>query len=131
MPHQCVHCGTLYEDTAQEILTGCSVCGSKLFFYVKEDRIKELRELQQKLSDEEIKKIEKDVLDLIGEEADKDKPVILDLETIRINKEGEYLIDLVHLFKGESLIYKISEGKYYIDLAKTFENFNKKKDEKD
>ena len=38
MPHQCVRCGTFYDDASKEILEGCS-CGAKLFFYVKKAHI--------------------------------------------------------------------------------------------
>ena len=126
MPHQCVHCGAIYEDNAKEILEGCSHCGSKLFFYIRKERLEELKTLRKKLSDEEIKKIEEDIIDLVGEEMDKDKPVVLDLETVRVDKEGKYLIDLVNLFKGSPLIYKVAEGKYYIDLKQSFDSLMKK-----
>ncbi|MDK2849590.1 MAG: uncharacterized protein PWP03_597 [Candidatus Woesearchaeota archaeon] len=127
MPHQCVHCGAIYEDNAKEILEGCSRCGSKLFFYIRKERLEELKNFRTKLSEDEIKKIEDDILDLIGEEVDKNKPVVLDLETVRVDKEGKYLIDLVNLFKGSPLIYKVAEGKYYIDLKQSFDSLRKDK----
>ena len=30
MPHQCVHCGNIFPDAAEEVLKGCT-CGSHFF----------------------------------------------------------------------------------------------------
>ncbi|RMF06096.1 hypothetical protein D6764_03125 [Candidatus Woesearchaeota archaeon] len=126
MPHQCVRCGTFYDDGAAEILKGCSNCGGRLFFYVKKETMEEAKEITTKLSTKEKKQIEKDVYDLIGGEIDKTEPVVLDLESIRILKPGKYELDLVHLFKSEPLIYKLEEGKYMIDLPLSFKHKTKK-----
>ncbi|OGM01616.1 hypothetical protein A3K72_01550 [Candidatus Woesearchaeota archaeon RBG_13_36_6] len=125
MPHQCVRCNTLYEDGSQEILHGCK-CGGKLFFYIKEERLKELKESTVKLTKQEKKQIENDAFDLVGVAHDTEKPVILDLESIRILKPGKYELDLVQLFKKQPLIYRLEEGKYVIDLPETFKLRGKK-----
>lgn len=122
MPHQCVKCGAFYDDNSDEILNGCSVCGGKLFFYVKKGK-EELLAEQKKvhLSDEERAQIEEDVYDIIGNEIDRDKPVILDIESVKVLKPGKYELDLVHLFKEkEPLVYKLEDGKYVVDLIETF-----------
>lgn len=128
MPHQCVRCNTFYEDGAEEILKGCP-CGGKLFFYIKKEKLKEAQKLSEdiKLTSKDKEQIEKDVFDLVGQEIDKDQPVVLDMESIRVLKPGKYELDLVHLFKGEPLIFKLEEGKYMIDLV---ESFKKLKEEK-
>jgi len=118
MPHQCVRCGKLYEDGSAELLKGCS-CGGKFFFFMKKDDLK-AKEMAIQLSKEEKEQIEKDVFDMMGAEVDKSKPVILDLESVRIVKPGKFEIDLVDLFKGKPLVYKLEDGKYIIDLASTF-----------
>lgn len=129
MPHQCVRCGTLYDDAANELLKGCS-CGGRLFFYVKKDKLKEIQEKTVKLTQEEKEQIEKDIFDLVGSEIDKDQPVILDLESIRVLKPGKYELDLVHLFNKEPMVIKLEEGKYMIDLIETFKSIlDKKKEE--
>ncbi|MEA2038063.1 MAG: Zn-ribbon containing protein [Nanoarchaeota archaeon] len=127
MPHQCVRCSTFYEDGATEIIKGCK-CGGKLFFYVRKEKIEEAEKLAAniKLTPEDKEQIEKDVFDLVGSEVDKDEPVVLDLEAIRVLKPGKYELDLVHLFKGEPLIFKMEEGKYMIDLVESFKKFNDK-----
>ena len=125
MPHQCVRCGSLYDDGAQEILQGCSECGKKVFFYIKKERLAHLKESTTKLTKKERGQIEKDILELVGVNADSKEPVVLDLESIRILKPGQYELDLVNLFRKKPLIYKLEEGKYVIDLPQTF----KKNDE--
>jgi len=117
--HQCVRCGKVYDNAAKEILEGCS-CGSKFFFFIKKDALKYGDKLNIELNAEERKQIEKDVRDIIGTKMDPTKPVILNLENIRVLKPGQYELDLVELFKGNPLVYKLEEGKYMIDLATTF-----------
>lgn len=126
MPHQCVRCGSMYEDGSARILKGCS-CGAKLFFFIRKDKfLQQQEQLQQQihLSEKEKEQIEKDVLDVIGI-PDPDKPVILDLESINILQPGKYEIDLVRMFRGEPLIFKVEEGKYIIDVAETFQKMRK------
>lgn len=127
MPHQCVRCDTLYDDGAKEILKGCP-CGGKLFFYIKKSRLKEAAEEPRiNLSSVQKEQIEKDVYDMTGI-SDKDKPVVLDLESIRVLKPGKFELDLVRLFKGDPLIFKLASGKYIIDVAETFRQVRKSKE---
>lgn len=127
MPHQCIRCGTFYEDGASEILKGCK-CGGKLFFYIKKDKLKEARKIAKevKLTESDKEQIEKDVFDLVGSQIDKDKPVVLDFESIRVLKPGQYELDLVNMFKKEPLIFKLEEGKYMIDIAESFKVIGEK-----
>ncbi len=118
MPHQCVRCNKFYDDGDNRILQGCD-CGAKLFFFIKKDKLKEVKEKTVKLTTQEKKQIEEDVFDLVGSEIDKNDPVVLDLEAIRILKPGKYELDLVHLFKNEPVIFKLAEGKYMIDIIAT------------
>lgn len=115
MPHQCVRCGKFYEDASKQIIEGCS-CGSRFFFFMKKETIPAVQEVQSSLSDQDKKQIEKDALDLIGEEKP-EKPVVLDLESVRILKPGKFELDIVDLFKGEPLVFKLADGKYVIDIA--------------
>lgn len=127
MPHQCVRCNTFYDDGATEIIKGCN-CGGRLFFYVKKEKLEQARKIAEEvqLTPKEKEQIEKDVFDLVGSEIDRDEPVVLDLEAIRVLKPGKYELDLVHLFKGEPLIFKLEEGKYMIDLVESFKQFTDK-----
>jgi len=78
------------------------------------------------LTKKDKEQIERDIFDLVGSEIDRDQPVILDLEAIRVLRPGKYELDLVHLFKGEPLIFKVEDGKYMIDLVQSFEKFRNK-----
>lgn len=130
MPHQCVKCGTFYDDGSSAILKGCTgesegkKCTGKLFFYVRKERMAELEQESEQitnLSKKDKKQIENDVYDLLGTDIDKTKPVVLDLESIRILKPGKYELDLVNLFeKRQPLIYRLEDGKYMVDIAETF-----------
>ena len=129
MPHQCVRCGKMYDDGAQEILKGCS-CGAKMFYFIRPEKLKQIQEQQERapLKEKEQVQIEKDVYDLIGDEIDKEKPVVLDIESIEILKPGKYKLDLVKLFKTkEPLIYKLEDGKYMVDLVESFKKMMGKK----
>jgi predicted nucleic acid-binding Zn-ribbon protein len=119
----------MYEDGNEALLKGCDDCHGKLFFFIKKERLDELKNYQEKLTTEDKKKIESDVLDILGEEKVKENPVVLDFETIRVLKPGHYELDLVQLFKEDPLIFKLEEGKYFIDVVASFDSFNKKKKE--
>lgn len=124
MPHQCVRCGALYDDGAHEILKGCA-CGARLFFFIKQKHLEESKEMITKLSDDEKTQMEHDVLELVGAEAE-ETPVVLDFESVRVLKPGQYLLDLVNLFKKDQpLVFRLAEGKYIIDVPGTFKKFSK------
>ena len=128
MPHQCVKCNKFYEDGSKEILSGCS-CGGKLFFYISKAKLERLKKANETitLSKPDQEQIEKDVREMIGSKINKDDPVVLDIESIRVKKPGKYEIDIVHLFKGDPLVFKLEDGKYMIDIIETFNKFKKKK----
>ncbi|MBS3171127.1 hypothetical protein J4449_00795 [Candidatus Woesearchaeota archaeon] len=133
--HQCVKCNTFYEDGSATLLKGCEKCGGKFFFFINKKAIEKAKQITQDLTIEQKKEIEEDVLEILGERDD-DLPVVLDLETINILEPGKYELDLVDIFKGKPLIYRLEEGKYIIDIASSFlaKNFDekdldKKKDE--
>lgn len=119
MPHQCVRCNKVYDDGSKELLEGCS-CGGKFFFFIKQGGLKEAKKITSKLSNEDKQQMEKDVFNIVGIEDE--KPVVLDLESIKVLKPGKYELDLVDLFKGKPLVYKMEEGKYIIDVASTFKS---------
>ncbi len=121
MPHQCVKCGEIHSNTSNAILEGCTECGNKLFFYVKDDDLKRAKERQKELSEDEVEQIEEDVDDIIGEGRDEDKPVILDFESVNIVGPGKYELDLVKLFQDQPLIYNVEEGRYVIDVPNSLQ----------
>ncbi len=116
-PHQCVHCGNIFPDAAEEILKGCS-CGSHFFYYLKEMPSEEVSETIIELEKSDKTQIEKDIREITGIKDEPEKPVVLDLESVKVIRPGKFEIDIVNLFnKKRPLIYKLEEGKYIIDLA--------------
>jgi len=123
MPHQCVRCNRFYEDGSNEIIEGCS-CGAKLFFFIKQEKLEKIKEAETQLiqlNPQQREQIEKDVFTLIGKDSEEDEPIVLDFESINVKEPGKFELDLVHLFNKENpLVFKLEEGKYIIDLPKTF-----------
>lgn len=121
MPHQCVKCSKIISAGSKELLEGCKNCGSRFFFYVREEQLEKLKETPIEIPEIEKTKIEKDIRDIAGI-TDIDAPVILDFESIRAVGEGKFELDLTKLFnKKRPLVYKLEEGKYIIDLGVTLQ----------
>lgn len=113
MPHQCLKCDSIFDNTSDAIIKGCSNCGSKLFLYVKK--------APEKKHEIELSKTEKDLIlkeiENMVEIKDSKIPVVIKLENVRILGPGKYEIDVNELMKKDKpLIYKIQEGTYVIDL---------------
>jgi predicted nucleic acid-binding Zn-ribbon protein len=121
MPYKCVHCSRLYEDGAKEVLSGCADCGRKFFFYIKKEKlneIKEKREADVELEHEEKEKIEEDVREIAGVK-DEEAPVFLDFESVKVTRRGKYLLDVSKLFSGKPRVYQLEDGKYIVDFSGT------------
>jgi len=118
MPHQCVRCGSFFEDGAKELLTGCS-CGSKFFFFMSQKALDKIKNMTSNLTKEDRAQIEEDIKEIVDVK-DEDNPVFLDIESVRVLRPGKYELDLVDLLKGAPLVYKYGNGKYVIDLASAF-----------
>ncbi len=87
---------------------------------MKREAIKAAKEMTAQLTVEDKQQLEHDAMDFVGEEQEPEHPVVLDLESIRMLQPGKFEIDLIDLFKGKPLVYKLAEGKYVIDIASTF-----------
>lgn len=119
MPHQCVHCSKIIDVGSKEILDGCAKCGSRFFFYIRDEvaqRMKEQSEVPlQEFTSAQKDKVESDVREILKVE-DEEMPVILDIESVRVVSPGKYEIDLVSLLNRKPLVFKLEEGKYMIDV---------------
>lgn len=113
MPHQCLKCESIYDNTSDVIIQGCPKCGSKLFLFMKKIPIEKADiELSKEQKDIILKEVES-LIDL----NEIDKPIILKLENVRVLAPGKYEIDINQLMKREKpLIYKIQDGTYIIDI---------------
>lgn len=120
MPHQCVRCSRIIPIGSKELIEGCSECGGRFFFYIREEQIEKLKEVKEKILEipgKEKDSVEKDIREIAGIE-DENLPIILDLESVRSIGSGKFEIDVVNLFrKDRPIIYKLEEGKYIIDLS--------------
>jgi predicted nucleic acid-binding Zn-ribbon protein len=121
MPNKCTKCGKIHPDDATYLLEdGCDACGSRFFFYLREEELKKAEEDIKKLSKSEIREIEEDIRDIISETevpVEKGETVILDVEAIRVIKPGKYHIDVTRLFTQRPIVIRIGPGKYEIDLS--------------
>jgi len=119
MPHQCVHCSRIIPVGSKEILEGCSNCGGKFFFYIKDEQVSKIQESKElpipDFNTIDKKQVEEDVRHILKIEDDS-KPVILDLESVRILKPGKFEIDIVSLMNRRPIVFKVQEGKYIIDI---------------
>ncbi len=113
MPHQCLGCDEIYDNTSEAILKGCPKCGRKAFLYLKS---MPKREEEIELTTDTKELILKELEEVV-EPKDFDKPIILKLENVRVLAPGKYEIDINQLMKREKpIIYKVQEGTYVIDL---------------
>jgi len=119
MQHKCVKCGEVYEKGSEEILNGC-ICGSKLFYFVKNNKNSKTK-----------KKIEEsyDEINYFYELEDDDNKemIIFDIEAINITSKGKYQLNLQSLMNQDGLIYKYGDGKYSIDLDNNLKQLKKRK----
>lgn len=117
--YRCVHCSKLYDDGSHEVLTGCSACGRKFFFFIRKEKLplienKEL--LENEFEADEKEKIEEDIREIAGIE-NEETPVFLDFESVKVLKEGKYILDISKLFSGKPAVYQLEDGKYIVDLS--------------
>jgi len=132
MPHQCVHCSKIIDVGSREILEGCSNCGGKFFFYIRDEQATQLKEkIEIEFKGQDKKDVEEDVRTILNI-TDEDKPVILDLESVRVLKPGKFEIDLVSLLNRKPIVFKLEEGKYIIDLESALpKQMSENKEEKE
>ena len=134
MPYKCLSCEKIYDDFASEVGKGCN-CGSRLFFYLTQDKIGKIiskfkafpmktgkneeieikKEIQEDISEEEKGKIKDSVSEI--KELKERTGVVVDFETIRLLRTGKYSVNIRKLFgTKEPRIYKLEDGKYVIDF---------------
>ena len=128
MPNKCTRCGKIHADDSPSLVNGCDECGSKFFFYIRQEVLEKADKELKKLSPKEIDEIEKDIRDIIPEEVDEDETVVLDLEAIRIIKPGKYEIDVTNLFNQKPIVIKMAPGKYELDLSVLLSRLSGKKE---
>lgn len=115
MPHQCINCSTVYDNTSDVIIHGCRACGKKLFLYVKDQEKEAMRE-EIELTQKNKEVILQEIEDTLGTR-NPPEPIFLKLENVRVIAPGKYEIDVNQLLKKDKpLVYKVGDGTYIIDL---------------
>jgi predicted nucleic acid-binding Zn-ribbon protein len=111
-----MNCGRTYEDDSDELIDGCE-CGSSLFMYEKEESLSE-EELE-----EEKAEVKPDIEDMIAEGNSEKEHIKLefDLNSISVEEEGVYSINVSRLLEEMPLVIEKSEGVYHIHLPSAFE----------
>ena len=114
MPHRCMNCGKIYDDDSDKLIDGCE-CGSSLFMY-------EAEEMSQDELDEERSKVKDDIEEMVAEgEAERDNIQFeFDIDSISVEEEGVYTINVTRLLEEMPLVIQKSDGVYHIHLPSAF-----------
>jgi predicted nucleic acid-binding Zn-ribbon protein len=107
-----MNCGNQYPDESEELIEGCE-CGSSLFVYEKGEEITE--DEKEKVT----AKMEEMMAD--GVEQSDNIKFEFDLDSIRVQEEGVYRINVSRLLKEIPLVIRKSEGTYHIHLPSAFD----------
>jgi len=96
MPHQCVHCGEVYPDAAEELLKGCS-CGARFFYYIKQEKADQIEKgIKEKI--EILEKSDKDQIEKDIREMPPRNPAleVVNYTDVYVYKEGLNLISKIN-----------------------------------
>ncbi|PSG99359.1 MAG: hypothetical protein BRC29_04510 [Nanohaloarchaea archaeon SW_7_43_1] len=114
MPHRCMNCGNTYEDDSEELIDGCE-CGSSLFIYENEPE-------EQELSEDEKTEVRSDIEEMVEEGLEERENIKFkfDLDSIVVEEEGVYNINVSRLLKEVPLVIRKTEGVYHVHLPSAF-----------
>ena len=114
MPHQCLRCNKIYENTANEIIKGCS-CGNKSFLFMKKMPEKQIEiEISTEKKEMILKEIEENT-----NKFNLESPIVIEVGSIDVISPGKYRIDINKLMKKEEEkvpVYKIGDGTFFVDI---------------
>lgn len=115
MPHRCMNCGQTYEDDSEELINGCE-CGSSLFMYEKQSS------MSQEELEEERDLVKSDIEQMVatGEDEQGRIKIEFDLDSIKVEQEGVYSINVSRLLEEIPLVIEKREGVYHIHLPSAF-----------
>ena len=119
MIHKCVKCKAEYEKGSDEILNGC-ICGSKLFYFVKEKSKNSKNKKDDELSYDEVNYFYE------LEDDENNEIIVFDIEAINVKSSGKYELNIDSMMKDEGLVYRYDEGKYSIDIDANFKKIKKR-----
>ncbi len=112
MPHRCMNCGEVYEDDSDKLIDGCE-CGSSLFMYEQED---------SEGLEEEDEKVVEEVEEMVARGVSEKENIQFefDIDSISVEEEGVYSINVSRLLEEMPLVIQKSDGVYHIHLPSAF-----------
>lgn len=107
-----MNCGEIYEDDSDKLIDGCD-CGSSLFMYESEE--------SEGLEDKDVE-IKDEVEEMVAEgELQRDNIKFeFDIDSISIEEEGVYTINVTRLLEEMPLVIQKQDGVYHIHLPSAF-----------
>lgn len=115
-----MNCGEEYDEDDDALIEGCEECGSTLFLYDKDGE-------QQEYDTEELQEEKKSVMDEIDKFLRDVKSKVtpaedftFDLQSITVEEDGVYQINVRKLLEEVPLIVEIKDGEYRLHLASVF-----------
>ena len=113
MPHRCMNCGEVYSDDSEKLIDGCE-CGSSLFMYENEETDEGLDEEDEMVKEE----VEEMVTEGVAEKGN--IQFEFDIDSISVEEEGVYSINVSRLLEEMPLVIQKSDGVYHIHLPSAF-----------
>jgi predicted nucleic acid-binding Zn-ribbon protein len=106
MVHTCVKCGKVYPDSSPEILSGCSACGGKKFYFERPGSRTVLPkpvDFPKEIPEERPEPVREDTSSRV--------------ETIRIIGPGTYELNIEKMAESDDRVVGLGrEGSYAVDL---------------
>ena len=111
MVHTCVTCGRVFPDSSPEILSGCSGCGGKKFYF--ERPVSHKRTSSSPLPLQKERETPEEEKPVVSAEEDRSSRV----ESIRIIAPGTYELNIEKMAKCDDRVVSLGrEGSYAVDL---------------
>lgn len=109
-----MNCGNTYKDDSEELIDGCE-CGSSLFIYENEPK-------EDKISEDERSEVKEDIEEMVEEGLEERENIKFkfDLDSIVVEEEGVYNINVSRLLKEVPLVIRKTEGVYHVHLPSAF-----------
>ena len=113
MPHRCMNCGEVYSDDSEKLFDGCE-CGSSLFMYEND--------VSDEGLDEEDEMVKEEVEEMVAEGISERENIQFqfDIDSISVEEEGVYSINVSRLLEEMPLVIQKSDGVYHIHLPSAF-----------
>ncbi|QKQ98088.1 hypothetical protein GKQ38_00930 [Candidatus Nanohaloarchaea archaeon] len=120
-----MNCGKTYDEDSEELISGCE-CGSSLFMYENEPEASEEEEVEEEL-------VKSDIEEMVaaGEKQRGNISIEFDLESIKVEEEGVYNINVSRLLEEVPLVIEKREGTYHIHLPSAFNRQDRNVDVQD